>query len=114
MFCLADLCRALELKDIPSTSRKIDIEDKQLLPTLNSGGMQNITFVTESGMYTVILRSDSPLAKPMQKWVTSEVLPAIRKHGGYINERAFAEGLLTPDFLIEQLTKLNHSYNRFK
>ena len=82
LFCLSDLCKALNLTNTTVVAQRLDDEE---VTKLDLGGRVGITnFVTESGMYTVILRSDSPLAKPMQKWVTSEVLPAIRKTGGYI------------------------------
>lgn len=57
-------------------------------------------------MYTVILRSDSPKAKPMQRWVTSEVLPSIRKHGGYLTPEKVEEALLNPEILIQLATQL--------
>lgn len=82
LFCLIDICTALKLSNSSSVAQKLDDEDKAKL-NLGLPGQQPI-FVTEPGMYTVILRSDSPLAKPMQKWVTSEILPTIRKTGGYI------------------------------
>lgn len=52
--------------------------------TDNLGRNHEVTYVTESGMYDVIIRSDSVKAKPFRNWVTSDVLPAIRKTGGYI------------------------------
>lgn len=81
LFCLADLCKALNIQNTTQVAQRLDQDERSML---NIGRQGSATFVTESGMYTVILRSDSPLAKPMQKWVTSEVLPAIRKTGGYI------------------------------
>ena len=51
---------------------------------LTQGGNQQVLFVTEPGMYEVLLRSDSEKAKPFRKWVCSEVLPSIRKSGGYM------------------------------
>ena len=57
-------------------------------------------------MYTVILRSDSPKAKPMQKWVTNEVLPSIRKHGAYMTNETLEKALTSPDFLIQLATNL--------
>lgn len=87
LFCLADLCKALGLSNSRKVSQRLDPEDVTQSYTLTQGGKQQITFVTEPGMYTVILRSDSPKAKPMQKWVTSEVLPSIRKSGGYMISR---------------------------
>ena len=86
LFCLADLCAALNLESTNKVVARLDLDDRSSIPLIDRlGRNQNATFVTESGMYTVILRSDSPLAKPMQKWVTSEVLPSIRKTGGYIH-----------------------------
>jgi phage antirepressor YoqD-like protein len=64
---------------------------------------RGLTIINESGLYAVILRSDKPNAKQFRKWVTSEILPSIRKHGAYINEevlrrmredRAYSEELL--------------------
>lgn len=86
LFCLTDLCKSLNLSNTTEVSKKLDEEDKSKLNLGLKG--KNPIFITESGMYTVILRSDSPKAKPMQKWVTSEVLPAIRKSGGYVVARA--------------------------
>lgn len=84
MFCLADVCKVLGLTSPHKVAERIDEEDRNQIPTLTSGGKQQITFVTESGLYDVIIRSDAPSAKPFRKWVTSEVLPTIRKTGGYI------------------------------
>lgn len=60
--------------------------------------------INESGLYAVILRSDKPQAKPFRKWVTSEALPTIRKHGAYMTEQTIEKALTNPDFLwrIEQ------------
>lgn len=86
LFSLADLCSALKLSNVTEVRKRIDSDDFNSIEDVDSIGRKaNMIYVTESGMYTVILRSDSPLAKPMQKWVTSEVLPSIRKTGGYIH-----------------------------
>lgn len=83
MFCLADVCRALEIKNATDVAKRLD-EDE--LTRFNLGSRSGETnFVTESGLYAVVLRSDKPNAKKFRKWVTSEVLPSIRKTGGYIN-----------------------------
>jgi len=88
LFCLKDLCNALNLSNNRKVANQLDDDVTLSYPISDAlGRSQNTTFVTEPGMYTVILRSDSPKAKPMQKWVTSEVLPAIRKSGGYIAAR---------------------------
>ena len=83
LFCLADACRALEL--IPS--KVVQRLSKHVLskyPLKTNGGEQLANFVNEDGLYDVILDSRKPEAKKFRKWITSEVLPAIRKSGGYI------------------------------
>lgn len=83
MFCLIDVCRALEIKNATDVAKRLD-EDE--LTRLNLGGRAGESnFITESGLYAVIVRSDKPNAKKFRKWVTSDVLPTIRKTGGYVN-----------------------------
>lgn len=85
LFCLADLCRAIGIQNSRNVKSRLDADDVRLIDTIdNLGRTQQVTYVTEAGMYEVILRSDSETAKPFRKWVTSEVLPAIRKTGGYL------------------------------
>lgn len=89
LFCLADLCGALGISNHRNVKARLDEDDVRLMDTTdNLGRTQQTIFVTESGMYDVILRSDSEKAKPFRKWVTSEVLPSIRKTGGYIAAKA--------------------------
>lgn len=81
MFCLIDICKALEIKNATDVAKRLD-EDE--LTRLNLGSRAGETnFITESGLYAVILRSDKPNAKKFRKWVTGEVLPTIRKTGSY-------------------------------
>lgn len=89
MFCLMDICKALEIKNATDVSKRLD-EDE--LTRLNLGSRAGETwFVTESGLYAVILRSDKPNAKKFRKWVTGEVLPSIRKTGSYGKPMTTAE-----------------------
>ena len=83
-FCLADLCKAINVTNHRNVAKRIDQEGVRRMDILTQGGLQQVLFVTEAGMYEVLLRSDSEEAKPFRKWVTSEVLPSIRKTGGYI------------------------------
>lgn len=106
MFCLKDLCDALSLSNNRKVKSQLDEDVTQSYPLETAGGVQQATFVNEAGMYTVILRSDSPKAKPMQKWVTGEVLPSIRKHGAYMTEQTLEKALTSPDFLIQLATNL--------
>lgn len=102
LFCLMDLCKALNLSNITEVKKRVDIDDFSSIEDVDSiGRKSNMIYVTESGMYTVILRSDSPLAKPMQKWVTSEVLPTIRKHGAYMTQSTIEKAITDPDFIIQ-------------
>lgn len=82
-FVLADLCKVLELSTPSKVSERLDRDEKGVSLIHTLGGAQKVTVVNESGMYAVILRSDKPQAKPFRKWVTSEVLPSIRKTGKY-------------------------------
>lgn len=65
-------------------ARRVDEEDKGVANCDTLGGNQKLTVVNESGLYSLILSSKLPNAKKFKKWVTSEVLPSIRKNGGYI------------------------------
>ena len=103
---LADVCRVLELSSPHKIADRLDEDEKgrNLIPT--HGGNQEMTVINESGLYNVILRSDKPQAKPFRKWVTSEVLPTIRKHGAYMTEQTIEKALTNPDFLIQLATQL--------
>ena len=83
LFCLADVCQAIGIINARNVKNRLDEEDVRLVDTPTAGGSQQVTFVTESGLYDVIIRSDSEQAKPFRRWVTREVLPAIRKTGSY-------------------------------
>lgn len=80
---LKDVCDILSIASPHKVFERLDEDEKgwNQIPTL--GGKQNMQIVNESGLYNVILRSDKPQAKPFRKWVTNEVLPSIRKTGGY-------------------------------
>lgn len=79
-------------------STHVDEEDKQDAPIQGGlGGKQKMTIINESGLYSLILKSKLPSAKKFKRWVTSEVLPAIRKHGGYLTPEKVEEALLNPD-----------------
>lgn len=83
LFCLNDVCAAVGISNPRNVKSRLDEEDVRLVDTPTNGGIQQITFVTESGLYETIIRSDSENAKPFRRWVTREVLPAIRKTGSY-------------------------------
>ena len=82
-FVASDVASALEYSHTPHMLRHLDDDEKgvQIVDTL--GGAQEVSTISESGLYSAILRSRKPEAKRFKKWVTSEVLPAIRKTGSY-------------------------------
>ena len=84
----------------------VDEEDKGVTKCDTLGGVQDLTVINESGLYGLILSSKMPNAKKFKHWVTSEVLPAIRKHGIYATDNVIDNILNNPDFGIQLLTKL--------
>lgn len=104
-FCLSDICKILGLQAAAVTRRlEKDVISSHTL--LTSGGYQVLNFVTEDGLYDVILDSRKPEAKRFRKWVTSEVLPTIRKHGAYMTKDTLERAITEPDFLIQLATTL--------
>lgn len=87
-FVLADACRALEIKNVSDAAGRLD-SDERMTIALNEGqtgvrgGARSMIIINESGLYSLILRSDKPSAKAFKKWVTSVVLPQIRKTGSF-------------------------------
>ena len=82
-FVLKDLCEVLHLGTTAKVAERLDDDEKGMNQIHTPGGTQNVTVVNESGLYHVILRSDKPEAAPFRRWVTNDVLPAIRKTGSY-------------------------------
>lgn len=88
LFCLTDICKTLELTNINNVKTSLDMEfDKggmfNITPLQTNGGLQKITFINESELYFVLMRSRSEKAKPFRQWITKEVLPSLRKTGAY-------------------------------
>ena len=82
-FVAKDVCAVLELSDVSMSVSKLDDDEKLIQKIFVSGQNRDVVVVNESGLYTLILRSNKPEAKRFRKWVTSEVLPNIRKNGIY-------------------------------
>lgn len=94
---LTDVCRVLGLTTPARVAERLDEDEKGVSLTHTPGGPQNMTIISESGLYSVILRSDKPEAKPFRRWVTHEVLPAIRKSGSYSVASVQAQRAITTD-----------------
>lgn len=93
LFCLVDICKVLELNNTSMAKRKLKATGIKIFEVrselTNKHGktiafMDNLTFISEQNLYRLIMRSTKPMAEPFQDWVCGEVLPSIRKHGGYI------------------------------
>ena len=104
-FVLADIGPILATRG-RDLARMVDPEDKGAHKVRTPSGDQEMSTVTESGLYTLLIRSNNPNAKPFRRWVTTEVLPSIRKRGGYLTPEATAEALTDPDFIIRLATDL--------
>lgn len=107
-FVLADLCKVLNIGNPSDVSRRLSETMKGVDQIDTPGGRQKVTVVTEAGMYSVVLRSDKPEAVQFQEWVTTEVLPSIRKHGVYMTPDTLEKVLTDPDLLIRLATDLKN------
>lgn len=100
-FVLADICRELELSTPARVAERLEKDEVSQTHTIDRMGReQKTTIINESGLYTVILRSDKPQAKPFRKWVTSVVLPSIRKTGSYSVQQPNAFENLSPQLQV--------------
>nr|MDQ5862690.1 phage antirepressor KilAC domain-containing protein [Actinomycetota bacterium] len=82
-FIANDLCAVLDIRNPRDTVAGLDDDEKGVATTDTPGGSQQMAYVTEAGMYSLVLRSRKPEAKAFKRWLTHEVLPAIRKTGTY-------------------------------
>lgn len=107
LFCLADICKILDLDQVSRVKSQLDEDGVTTSKVIDSiGREQDANFVTESGLYQVIFQSRKPEAKLFRKWVTSDVLPSIRKKGIYATTDTIDKILRNPDFGIKLLTEL--------
>lgn len=107
MFCLTDVCHALDIKNVSDCKSRLNTKGIDFIDTLTNGGKQRLTFVDEGNLYRCIFGSRKENATEFQDWVTDEVLPSIRKTGSYsLNvPKTFAEALRLAADQQEQLEK---------
>lgn len=114
LFCGKDVAEALGYKKPENAlAAHVDDEDKEVCRiglTLIQGGTPNMTFITESGVYSLIFKSRLKTAKQFKRWVTSEVLPSIRRSGMY--SKAVAESNLKPEFQLAITTHIEAQTKR--
>ena len=103
-FCIKDVCDILEIKNVTQAVQRLEEDERSMF---NIGRQGNTNFINESGLYTLILRSDKPEAKPFRKWITSEVIPAIRKTGKYEEKP-----MTSAQYLLQQAQWIVEAENR--
>ena len=104
-FVAKDACDCLEIVNASQACQTLDEDEKGIYKVYTLGGSQDMMLISESGLYTLVMRSNKPEAKVFRKWVTSEVLPSIRKTGGY-GIRTVDDMINDPDTAIRLLTQL--------
>ena len=107
-FVAVDVCKHLGFDNGDTNRALAGLESDEKTTTLKLSGRhdfkglrKDVLLVSEAGLYSLILRSRKPEARDFKRWVTHEVLPAIRRHGGYLTPDKLAEALLSPDTLIQ-------------
>lgn len=106
-FIAKDICLALGLRNVTQAIQKLDEDEVTSSKIIDSlGREQTANAVSESGMYSLVLVSRKPEAKAFKRWITHEVLPSIRKHGGYLTPEKVEEALTDPDTIIRLATNL--------
>ena len=111
-FVAADVAQILGYRDAANATRGLMEDEKstQIVSTLR--GSQKATIISEAGMYSLILRSRVAGAQAFKRWVTHDVLPSIRKRGGYLTPEAAEKALTDPDFIIRLATALKEERTR--
>ncbi|MGG5770644.1 BRO family protein [Bacillus wiedmannii] len=105
-FVAQDVCAVLGINKQRDAYSRLDEDERGSVLVDTLGGQQNVNAINESGLYSLILRSRKPQAKAFKKWITSEVLPSIRRHGAYMTDQVLEQAITNPEFAIGLLTKL--------
>lgn len=105
-FVAADVCRALDIQNTTDAMSRLDEDEKGVDSIYTLGGAQDLLIVNEPGLYSLVLGSRKPEAKAFKRWITHEVIPDIRKHGGYLTPAMINELLDNPSTLIALAQKL--------
>lgn len=95
-------------------NRHVDEDDRLTTQIISGGQSRDVIVINESGLYALILSSKLPSAKEFKRWVTSEVLPSIRKHGAYMTPETLQAAILNPDYLLKVVTALKDETDRRK
>jgi len=107
-FVAADVAAILDLGNPRPSIALLDDDERGVHTVDTLGGPQSVTVISESGLYSLILRSRKPEARAFKRWLTTEVIPSIRRHGGYLTPAMVEQVLLSPDTIIRLATDLKH------
>lgn len=105
-FVAKDVCDILNHSNSRVAISRLDEDEKGVSKVYTPGGYQNMSVVNEFGLYSLVLTSNLPEAKQFKRWITHEVIPAIRKHGAYMTSETIEKVLTDPDTLIKLATTL--------
>ena len=97
-----------------AVANHVDKEDKGVTELMTPGGNQKMVIINESGLYSLVLSSKLPGAKRFKRWITSEVIPSIRKHGAYLTPETLEAAILNPDTMIRLCTALKEEQDKRK
>lgn len=100
---LSDVCKVLELSNPTVVASRLEDDERS---KFDLGRQGDATIINESGLYSVILRSDKPKSRTFRRWITHEVVPSIRKHGAYMTADTIKKAMQSPDFIIQLATEL--------
>lgn len=116
-FVASDVCAAMEIGNPSQALARLDTDERFTTLISNEGaasGKSQMAFVSESGLYSLVLGSRKPQAHAFKRWVTHDVIPSIRKHGAYATPEALDKMIASPEFGIKLLTALKSEQDKRK
>ena len=113
-FVAADVCKALELGNPSMTVERLDDDEKGISTIDTLGGKQRMAIINEPGLYSLVITSRKPEAKAFKRWITHEVIPAIRKHGAYMTKSVLEQVLENPELVLLMGTDMFLTFDTWK
>lgn len=113
-FVAVDVCAALGLGNSRMAVSKLDDDEKGVSSIDTLGGKQTLGVVNEPGLYALVLGSRKPGAKQFKRWITHEVVPAVRKHGAYFTPATLEAAFADPGYLLQLTAKYKEEFDKRK
>ena len=111
-FVAKDVCKILEISNHNDAIKRLSDKMKGLSNTDTLGGNQVMSIVSEAGVYKLVFTSRKPEAEKFTDWLTTEVIPSIRKYGAYLTPEAMEKTISDPDYIIGLITKIKKDKNK--